>query len=162
MKANHWIRTALVTVTLVSASAVVTAKEEAPLFKKPQQAVDYRQATFTAIRHNFGQMRAMLGGKRTYDQKEFQQRADNLAALAQMPWEAFLPDTDMKTMGGNNSALPEVWTKNDKFLKLARLFEQNTAALAMAAKTGDKGKIKKALGKMGKEGCKACHNKFKD
>ena len=146
--------------TLLVASSMVTASE-APLFKKPQKAVDYRQATFTAISHNFGQMRAMLSGKRKYDQKEFEQRADNLAALAKMPWEAFLQGTDMKSMEGNSS-LPEIWQKNDEFIKLARLFEENTAALAMAAKSGDKGKIKKTLGKMGKKGCKACHNKFKD
>lgn len=161
MKLNHWIKTAVVTATLISASAVVSAKE-APLFKKPKQAVEYRQATFSVIRHNFGQMKAMLGGKREFDQKEFQQRADNLAALAQMPWEAFLPKTDMKTFGSDTSALSAIWTENNEFLKLARLFEQNTAALAAAAKTGDKSKIKKALGKMAKEGCKGCHNTFKD
>lgn len=160
MKIKNLIKTALVSSALLSSSVAVSANE-APLFKKPHQAVEYRQATFTAIRHNFGQMRAMIGGKRKFDQKEFQQRADNLAALAKMPWEAFLQGTDMKSMEGNSS-LPAIWQKNDEFTKLARLFEQNTAALAMAAKSGDKGKIKKALGKMGKEGCKACHNKFKD
>lgn len=160
MNTRNLIKTALLSSALLSSSVAVSANE-APLFKKPQQAVEYRQATFTAIRHNFGQMRAMVGGKRSFDQKEFQQRADNLAALAKMPWEAFLQGTDMKSMEGNSS-LPAIWQKNDEFTKLARLFEQNTAALAMAAKSGDKGKIKKALGKMGKEGCKACHNKFKD
>ena len=160
MNTRNLIKTALLSSALLSSSVAVSANE-APLFKKPQQAVEYRQATFTAIRHNFGQMRAMVGGKRSFDQKEFQQRADNLAALAKMPWEAFLQGTDMKSMAGNSS-LPAIWQKNDEFTKLARLFEQNTAALAMAAKSGDKGKIKKALGKMGKEGCKACHNKFKD
>ena len=161
MKINTWIKTALMTAVLTGSLTSVSAKD-APLFKKPKQAVEYRQATFSVIRHNFGQMRAMIGGKRPFDQKEFQQRADNLAALAQMPWEAFLPGTDMGAFKNSTSALPAVWEKNDEFLKLARLFEKNTAMLAMAAKTGDKGKIKKALGQMGKEGCKACHNKFKD
>ena len=135
---------------------------EASLFKKDADAVEYRQATFTAIRHNFGQMRDMAGGKRSYSQTEFQRRADNLAALAKMPWEAFLPGTDMTKMSGHNEALPSIWTNNEEFQKLAANFEQNSEALAAVSKTGDRAKIKQALDKLGKESCKGCHKKFKD
>ena len=158
MKLKTWIKTTLI--ASVVASPLVFA--EAPLFKKETDAVEYRQHTFQVIRHNFGQMRAMIGGKRAFDQKEFQQRADNLAALAKMPWEAFLQGTDMKSISDNNSALPAIWSKKGEFDKTARLFEKNTAALAAAAKTGDKGKIKKALGQVGKYGCKGCHDNYKD
>ena len=159
MKLKNWIK--MSAIAAVIASPLVVAKD-APLFKKKVDAVEYRQHTFQVIRHNFGQMRAMIGGKRAFDQQEFQQRADNLAALAKMPWEAFLQGTDMKSISEKNSALPAIWSKKGEFDEIARLFEKNTAALAVAAKTGNKGKIKKALGQVGKNGCKGCHDNFKD
>ena len=47
------------------------------------------------------------------------------------------------------------------FDKRAKMFEKNANALVIAAKSGDKGAIKKAVGALGKS-CKGCHDNYKD
>jgi len=169
MKTTHYYKKLLSSALLVSVCFAPTLYSpntfaaDTGNFKKVEDAVEYRQKAFSLIRHQFGQMRAMLKGKKAFDKDEFARRADNLAALAKMPWEGFVAESDMKTLGEKaTSALPAIWQDEAKFKELAKKFKSNTAYLAKVAKSGDKKAIGAALGKMGKEGCKACHNKFKE
>ncbi|HEA17478.1 hypothetical protein LCGC14_2143870 [marine sediment metagenome] len=126
-------------------------------FEKPSDAIEYRQAAFSMIRVQIGDMGDMLKGKVPFDAERFQQRANNAAALSKMPWEAFVAGSDK----GDTSALPAIWSDNETFMKKAAAFQQYADELAVAAQTGDKKVIAKAFGPWAK-GCKDCHTSFKD
>lgn len=127
------------------------------VFEEPSDAIEYRQAAFSMIRVQIGDMGDMLKGKVPFDAERFQQRANNAAALSKMPWEAFVAGSDK----GDTSALPAIWSDNETFMKKAAAFQQYADELAVAAQTGDKKVIAKAFGPWAK-GCKDCHTSFKD
>ena len=125
-------------------------------FKEPSDAIKYRQAAFSMISVQIGDMGAMLKGKVPFDAEQFKMRANNAAALSKMPWEAFYAGTDK----GDTSALAAVWSDNETFTKKATAFQQYADELAVAAQSGDKAVIGKAFGAWAK-GCKDCHKQFK-
>ncbi|PAJ73600.1 cytochrome C [Pseudoalteromonas sp. NBT06-2] len=128
-------------------------------FEKPSDAVEYRQSAFSMIGTQIGDMGAMLKGKVPFNAKRFAMRANNAAALSKMPWEAFIPGTEIGT--ANTSALSEIWSDNENFMKKATVFQKYADELATVAATGDQKKIGKAFGNWAK-GCKDCHKSFKD
>jgi len=142
------------TASLLSLSATANTA-----FEKPSDAVEYRQSAFSMIGTQIGDMGAMLKGKVPFDAKRFAMRANNAAALSKMPWEAFIAGTEMGK--AKTSALPDIWSDNEKFMKKATAFQMYADELATVAATGDKNKIKKAFGNWAK-GCKDCHKSFKD
>ncbi|MFT6788457.1 MAG: cytochrome c556 [Pseudoalteromonas rhizosphaerae] len=127
------------------------------VFEEPRDAIEYRQAAFSMIRVQIGDMGDMLKGKVPFDAEQFKHRANNAAALSKMPWEAFVAGSDK----GDTSALPAIWSDNKTFMKKAAAFQQYADELAVAAQTGDKKVIAKAFGPWAK-GCKDCHTSFKD
>ncbi|MBB1332254.1 cytochrome c [Pseudoalteromonas sp. SR44-5] len=127
------------------------------VFEEPSDAIEYRQAAFSMIRVQIGDMGDMLKGKVPFDAERFKHRANNAAALSKMPWEAFVAGSDK----GETSALPAIWSDNETFMKKAVAFQQYADELAVAAQTGDKKVIAKAFGPWAK-GCKDCHTSFKD
>ena len=150
MKLKHILIGSLLSTLALSASANSA-------FEEPSDAIEYRQAAFSMIRVQIGDMGDMLKGKVPFDAERFQQRANNAAALSKMPWEAFVAGSDK----GDTSALPAIWSDNETFMKKAAAFQQYADELAVAAQTGDKKVIAKAFGPWAK-GCKDCHTSFKD
>ncbi|MBQ4834073.1 cytochrome c [Pseudoalteromonas sp. MMG010] len=145
----------LITGILLSTCALSVSANTA--FKEPSDAIKYRQAAFSMISVQIGDMGAMLKGKVPFDAEQFKMRANNAAALSKMPWEAFYAGTDK----GDTSALAAIWSENEAFVKKAAAFAENADKLALAAQTGEKAKIGKAFGAWAK-GCKDCHKQFKD
>ncbi|MFY8274527.1 c-type cytochrome [Pseudoalteromonas sp. SSDWG2] len=141
-------------VALSAASSTVLADS---VFEKPEDAIDYRQSAFSIIRVQIGDMGDMLKGKVPFDAERFAQRANNAAALSQMPWEAFVAGTDQ----GDTAALPAIWEDRATFDAKANAFAQYAQELAVAAQTGDKEQIVPAFQNWAK-GCKDCHKSFKD
>ncbi len=141
-----------VVLALGAASAVV-AKERDP----NEAAIAAREAAFTLMVANVGPMGKMAKGKMPFNQEEFAKRAANLDALADMPWEFFIPGSDK----GKTEAKPEVWSKADDFKKMADDFQQETAKLVEVSKGGDQEAMFAQFGKTAKS-CKACHKEFKE
>ncbi len=104
------------------------------VFEEPSDAIEYRQAAFSMIRVQIGDMGDMLKGKVPFDAERFQKRANNAAALSKMPWEAFVAGSDK----GDTSALAAVWSDNETFMKKAVAFQQYADELAVAAQSGPK------------------------
>ncbi|MCG7543928.1 cytochrome c [Pseudoalteromonas sp. MM17-2] len=144
----------LLAATLIATSGSALANS---VFEKPEDAIEYRQSVFSLIRVQIGDMGDMLKGKVPFDAARFQQRADNAAALSQMPWEAFTAGSDQ----GNTDALAAIWEDKATFDKKANTFAQYAQELAVAAKSGDKKQIAPAFKNWAK-GCKDCHKSFKD
>ena len=123
-------------------------------FKKPEDAIKYRQSAFTVMANSFGKIGAVVKGEAPFNKDEVAKNAAVVAMISTLPWQAFGPGTE----GGN--ALPSVWSDNAKFKAAGEKMQLAVANLNTAAQSGDQEAIKKAFGAAGAT-CKGCHDDFK-
>lgn len=123
-------------------------------FKKPEDAVKYRQSAFMVMANSFGKISAVVKGEAPFNKDEVAKNAAVVAIISTLPWQAFGPGTE----GGN--ALPGVWSDNAKFKAASEKMQLAVIDLNKAAQSGDLENIKKAFGAAGAS-CKACHDDFK-
>ena len=124
-----------------------------------EDAIEYRQSIFTAVKWQFGPMGDMVKGKKDFDATEFKQRASHLAALSHMPWEAFVDGSYQNDE--DTSALPAIGTDWSTFTKAMEAFQSSAQGLKKAAESGDMATIKPAFIQVARS-CKGCHDQFKD
>lgn len=137
-------------------STVLATSVQANNFKNIDDAIEYRQSAFSLMAYNFGDMGAMLKGKKPFDAQVFAMRADNVAALAKLPLEGFTPGSDK----GDTEALAKVWTEKSDFDAKMKQLQIDSAALAIAAQSDDRKALKQAFMTTAKN-CKGCHDVFK-
>ncbi|MEC4727835.1 cytochrome c [Shewanella sp. D64] len=137
-------------------STVLATSVQADNFKTTDDAIEYRQSAFSLMAYNFGDMGAMLKGKKPFDAQVFAMRANNVAALAKLPLEGFIADSDK----GDTEALAKVWTDKPDFDAKMKQLQKDSAALAIAAKSDDKKALKQAFMTTAKN-CKGCHDAYK-
>lgn len=143
-------------VSAVAASLVLAATAaHAVSFKKPEEAVKYRQSTFSVMATHFGDIGAMVKGDKPFDAKTAAANADLVATLSALPWAAFGPGTE----GGK--AKPAIWKEMDKVKAGANDFQKAATELKTAAASGNLDNIKKAFAATQKT-CKSCHDSYKD
>ncbi|MBB1269216.1 cytochrome c [Shewanella sp. SR44-3] len=142
-------------IALLSASLLAPIAQ-ANNFDDANDAINYRQSAFGLISYQFGDMSAMLKGKKEFNQEVFASRAANVAALAKLPHEGFIPGSDQ----GKTDAAAKIWQDKADFDEKMSTFENNAALLAQAAQSGDKNKMKQAFMETGKS-CKGCHDVYK-
>lgn len=124
--------------------------------KEADAAIKYRKSVYTVVYNNFGPLGAMASGKAPFDAKVFQRNAERVAFLATIAPDVF-PEVS-KT--GDTKAKPEIWANKAEFDKLMKDFQDKSAALATASKSGTLDGVKAAFGAAAGT-CKACHDKFK-
>ncbi len=140
---------------IASLSATAFAEDE------KEEAVEYRQGVFEAIKWNFMPMAAMVKGEVEFNKDEFAMRAERVAALSKMPLEGFKEGTAMgETEEGENDAKPEIWKDWDDFKGKMAALEEESAKLAEVAKGDDMDQIKAQFGATGKS-CKSCHDEYR-
>ncbi|MBU3602416.1 cytochrome c [Polynucleobacter sp. AM-25C3] len=147
MKLKHLVLATLAPTLLVSGIAYAQ-------FKKPEDAIKYRQSAFTVMANSFGKISAVVKGEAPYNKDDVAKNAAVVAMISTLPWQAFGTGTE----GGN--ALPEVWSDNAKFKSASEKMQLAVANLNTAAQSGDQEAIKKAFGAAGAT-CKGCHDDFK-
>lgn len=67
-----------------------------------------------------------------------------------------------KSPDGKYAAKPEIWTGWNDFLAARDTAEKKAEALVAAVKGGNKDAIQAAFADLGKNGCGACHGKFRE
>lgn len=142
---------------LATAAATVSVPAAAQ-FAKAEEAIKYRQSSFTVLGQHFGRLGAMVNGKMAFDAKAAQENADIVAMMAKLPAAGFGPGTDH---GAPTKAKPEIWTEQAKFKEYGDKMEAETAKLAVAARTGHLDAIKAAFGDAAKT-CKTCHDAYRN
>jgi len=125
--------------------------------QKPEAQIKMRKSALTVMSWNFGVIGGMVKGQRPYDQAEAVKRAQTVALVSGLPWEAFGKGTET---GHDTRALPEIWSQPDKFKSLQERLQSETAKLVQAAKSGDQGQLKAQFGATAKA-CAACHDDFR-
>ena len=123
-------------------------------FQKPEDAIKYRQSTFTVIGNSFGKIGAVVKGEAPYNKDEVAKNAAIVAMLSTLPWQAFGPGTE----GGK--AQSDIWSDNAKFKAASEKMQLAAVDLNKAAQSGDLENIKKAFGAAGQT-CKGCHDDFR-
>ncbi|HCU66516.1 MAG TPA: cytochrome C556 [Rheinheimera sp.] len=145
----------LISTTLLAllSSSVIAASA----FTEAEDAVSYRQHSFQLIRHNMADIKDMLGGAVPYEAQRVQKRADALATLTTLPWEAFtVPGADK----ASKDAKAEIWQNLQDFQSRGEQLAKDAKSLQSAAQTQDQAKVKAAFAAFAKN-CKACHDKYK-
>jgi cytochrome c556 len=138
-------------------AGLLAAVSTTAIAAKPEDAINYRQGVFSAVKWHFGTMGEVVKGKQDYDAEDFARRADIVAQLSKLPLEGFVAGS----YEGETDALPAIEENWDKFEGGMNKFIETADALAAAAKTGDMDQIRPAFGEVGKT-CKGCHDNFKD
>jgi cytochrome c556 len=139
-----------------TAALIAMAGPASAQFAKPEDAIKYRQSSFSVMGTHFGRIGAMVNGRVPFDAKLAAENAEIVSQMAQLPWAAFGPGTDK---GATTRAKAEIWTEQAKFKELSDKMILETTKLAAAAKTGNADTLKAAFGSTGAT-CKACHDNY--
>ena len=116
-----------------------------------------RQSYFALGGMTFGPMGDMVKGKIEWNGDQFAAWANDLAAVSSVSVErGFAPGSDK----GKTRAKPAIWDNPDDFADKLAAFRSEAAALAVAAKSGDKAAATAQFKKTGGT-CKACHDEYK-
>ena len=143
----------LILSSLLAASTVVFATP----FKSDEDAINYRQHTYSLMATNFSDMAAMIKGKKDWDQSQFEARANNVLNLSLMTEEGF---KNKSTATGDTKAKSEIWADWADFSGKQAMLTKNAKQLTEVSKTGDKSAIKNAFLAVAKD-CKSCHKVYR-
>lgn len=124
---------------------------------KPDVQVRQRQAVMTLQGKYIGPLVGMLKGSIPYNNDVAVRNAAFLDALSQMPWDTFSEATKDEK---NTKALPVIWTNAAGFKQAQDQLRTAVGALNAAAKSGNEGAVKAAVGDVLKQ-CNSCHDDFR-
>jgi cytochrome c556 len=120
------------------------------------QAVAYRQGLMTAIAWQVGRLRGMASGDIPVDQAAFTKGANDVAALAGMITEGFIPNS----IKPNSAALPDIWKNFDDFKMKAADLQMAAKALADASAQNGFEQAKGMVQAVG-QACGGCHRPYR-
>jgi cytochrome c556 len=143
------------TLAVAAVLAALTPLAAQAQFAKPEDAIKYRQSSYSVLGTHFGRIGAMVNGRIPYDAKIAGENAALVATLAKLPGAAFPVGSES---GMNTRAKPEIWKDTAKFQAAYEKMVAETAKLPAAA--GDAGTLKTAFGAAAAT-CKACHDDFR-
>jgi len=143
---------AVLTAATVSAIADVRGVED---------AIEYRQSVYKAIKWHMDPMAAMVRGDIEYDAVRLTRHAQNVHALSEMLLEGFVPGSDLGANEGATGARSEIWERWDEFEEKMGALNEQSQALVIASTSGDlRGNIRPAFAALGQT-CKSCHDEFR-
>ncbi|MCP5368919.1 MAG: cytochrome c [Hyphomicrobiales bacterium] len=121
-------------------------------------AIKYRKAVMKAIGGHMGSMVTIVKGEGG-DRADLAGHAQAMADLAKMSQHVFPKGSG--TSAGETELLNAAFDKPAEFAAVQQAFVEHAAKLAEAAKGGDPKAFGAALGALGKNACKACHDNFR-
>ncbi len=147
------------TLALVIAAMAVSAMPSSVDAQMAGKSIEARRAL---MKNNGKNMKVIVGfvkkgmGTAADAAKSARMIASN---IAQLP-NHYPKGTAQGSGAGNTRAKAEIWTEWARFAGASAKGTELALNLAMAADTGDKGAIGKAMGALGK-GCGGCHKPFR-
>jgi cytochrome c556 len=141
------------TVTFLAAVLALPAQAQ---FRKPEDAIRYRQGVMNTMgNHFYARLGAMANGRIPFDPHLAVENAEVTVMLSKLPWIAFPVGSD----GSPAKTKPSVWTEQDKFKELSEKMQAEMAKLLATAKTGNLDNYKLAY-RATANTCKSCHDNF--
>jgi cytochrome c556 len=133
----------------------VAAQDKAAIVKKRQDTMKQQAANLKYIA-NFAKG---VGG----DQANAGYKVDELQFISGKLLSLFPPGTSSADLPSVKTyAKPEIWTNYAEFKTIPPKVADLETALGDAVRKGDKRAILVAIGNLGKNGCGACHSKFRE
>jgi cytochrome c556 len=119
-------------------------------------AFGYRSAVMESIAYKVAQARGMAQGEIPVDEAAFQKHARDVAALAGMIVEGFIPNSAVE----GSAALPDIWTNMADFEQKA--MELQNAAQSLADATAANGfEAAKGMVQAVGQTCGGCHRPYR-
>ena len=109
---------------------------------------------------DLGSIKAYIDGKG--DQAQAEAGAVGLTQSTRKIPDAFPPGSGGPSPDGKFAAKPLIWGDWSKFLDVQKNAVSKADVLLAAVKSGDKVTIQTAFGDLGKNGCGACHETFRE
>ena len=130
------------------------------LAQDKEAVVKNREAFMKGQAKDLGSVKAYTDGKGDLAQAET--GAVNLTQSTKKIPEMFPPGTGGTDSEGKFATKPVIWSDWNKFLDAQTTAAAKADALLVAVKSGDKAAIQTAFGDLGKNGCGACHETFRE
>ena len=150
---RHVVLGAVMTIVLAGLGASVLAQDKETVVKN-------REALMKGQGKDLGSVKAYTEGKGDLAQAEA--GAAGLAQSTKKIPEVFPPGTGGTSTDGKYATKPVIWTDWNKFLDAQKTAASKAEVLLVAVKSGDKTEIETAFGDLGKNGCGACHEMFRE
>jgi cytochrome c556 len=125
-----------------------------------QQVLKEREALMKRQAHDLGAVKGYLDGKLD-NAKAAAATADLTRTMRQIP-EVFPSGTAGPSPDGKYAAKPAIWADWKDFLAHRNTAAAKVQTLAAAVRSDDKARVKTAFVDLGKNGCGACHGKFRE
>ena len=143
-----------------AALAIAAVGSTGALAVDKEQVIKDRQALMKQQGEAMGAIKGFLDGKN--DEAKALSAATLLTGTMKKISDMFPPDTGGPNPEGKYSTKPEIWTDAKGFEAARSTAAEKANALLAAVKGGDKAAIQTAFGDLGKNGCGACHEKFRE
>ena len=145
--------TAAVICALANFSVVAPAQDKETVVKN-------REALMKGQGKDLGSVKAYIDGKG--DQAQAEAGAVSLTQSTRKIPDAFPPGSGGPNSDGKFATKPVIWSDWNKFLEAQKNAVSKADVLLAAVKSGNKTTIETAFGDLGKNGCGACHETFRE
>src|SRR6516165_4902041 len=142
---------------LICASAAISG---AALAQDKETIAKNRETLMKGQGKDLGSIKAYIDGKG--DQAKDEAGAAGLIQSTRKIPDAFPPGSGGPSPDGKFAAKPLIWSDWSKFLDAQKNAASKADVLLVAVKSGDKAAIQTAFGDLGKNGCGACHETFRE
>jgi cytochrome c556 len=150
---KHKMLTAVLICGSIAISIGAPAQDKETIIKN-------REVLMKGLGTDLGSVKAYIDGKG--DQVQAEAGAASLTPSIRKIPDAFPVGTGGPDAEGKYATKPVIWTDWDKFLDAQKTAAEKAEVLLVAVKSGDKAKIEAAFGDLGKNGCGACHQTFRE
>ncbi len=154
------MRSSLKLLALGAVLAIAAANPPGALAVDKDQVIKDRQSLMKEQGGDLGAVKAYLDDKG--DLAKATTAVANLTQTMKKIPDVFPPGTEGPNPEGKYAPKAEVWSDSKGFLAARDTAAEKVTVLATAIKGGDKAKIQEAFADLGKNGCGACHGKFRE
>lgn len=150
-------RSSLLAATALAVALTASAGAQADA----EQNIDYRQDALSVMAWQIGPLGDMAQGKIEFDAEEFTRRAENLAAVAPLPWEGFVEGSLQGDGHGiETDALSAIADDWEDFESRQQALIEESATLAELAQGDDVAAMRRQVAAVANT-CKGCHDDYK-
>ena len=152
MKSSIKLFVAAATVALIGIGGAAAQDKET--------VIKNREALMKGQGKDLGSVKAYIDGKG--DQAQAEAGATSLTQSIKKIPDAFPPGSGGPDTEGKYATRAVIWTDWTKFVDVQKIAASKAEVLLAAVKSGNKTTIEAAFGDLGKNGCGACHETFRE
>lgn len=150
-------RLSLIAAATLTTALLASTSSQADVDK----AIEYRQDALGVMAWQIGPLGDMAQGKIDYDAETFARRAENLAAVAPLPWEGFVEGSLRgDDHGVDTDALADIADDWQDFESRQQTLIEETATLAELARGDDFAAMRRQVATVA-DTCKGCHDNYR-